>query len=67
MKSASRIAQLVHQFEKIEKAMKKYARGNIWVMESLTTVELNDNMDDNDDDQVNLADDGSIDEGDNLQ
>ena len=67
MKSAARIAQLVHQFEKIEKAVKEYARGNIQVMESLTTVGLDDNMDDNDDNQVNLADDDSIDEGDNSQ
>ena len=67
MKSAARIAQSVHQFEKIEKAMKEYTRGNTWVMESLTTAGLNDNMDDDDDDQVNFADDDSIDKGNNLQ
>ena len=67
MKSAARIAQSIHQFKKIEKAMKEYARGNTRIMESLTTVGLNDNMDDNDDNQVNLVDDDSIDEGDNLQ
>ena len=66
-KSAARIAQSIHQFEKIEKAAKEYARGNTRVMESLTTVGLNDNMDDDDDDRANLADDDSIGEGDNSQ
>ena len=28
MKSAARTTQLIHQFKKIEKAMKEYARGN---------------------------------------
>ena len=50
MKSATRIAQLAHQFKKIERATKEYTRGTTQVMESLTTVGLNDNMDDNDDD-----------------
>ena len=36
-------------------------------MESLTTVGLNDNMDDDDDDRANLVDDDSIGEGDNSQ
>ena len=67
MKSAARIAQLIHQLKKIEKATKEYAGENTCIMESLTTVGLNDNMDDNDDNQVNLADDNSIDEGDNSQ
>ena len=66
-KSAARIAQSIHQFEKIEKAAKEYARGNTRVMESLTTVGLNDNMDDDDDNQANLVDDNSIGEGDNSQ
>ena len=66
-KSAVRIAQSIHQFEKIEKSVKEYTRGNTRVMESLTTVGLNDNMDDDDDDQANLADDDSIGEGDNSQ
>ena len=66
-KSAARIAQSIHQFKKIEKATKEYARGNTRVMESLTTVGLNDNMDDDDDDRANLADDDSIGEGDNSQ
>ena len=67
MKSAASITQSAHQFEKIEKAVKEYARGNTQVMESLTAVGLNDNMDNDDDDQANLADDDNIDEGNNLQ
>ena len=47
--------------------MKEYAWGNTQVMESLTAVGLNDNMDYDDDDQANLADDDNIDEGNNLQ
>ena len=66
-KSAARIIQSVHQFEKVEKAAKEDTRGNTWVMESLTTVGLNANMDDNDDNRVNLVDEDSIDKGDNLQ
>ena len=66
-KSAARIGQLIHQFKKIEKAMREYARENTQVMESLTTVGLNDNMDVDDIDQANLADDDSINKGDNLQ
>ena len=67
MKSAASITQSAHQFEKIEKAVKEYTWGNTQVMESLTAVGLNDNMDDDDDDQANLADDDNIDEGNNLQ
>ena len=66
-KSAARIVQSVHQFEKIEKATKEYTWGNTQVLESLTTIGLHDHMDDNDDDRANLADDDSIEEYDDLQ
>ena len=60
-KSAIKIAQSAHKFEKIEKAAQAFVKGNTCLMES-HTMEVQDGTSDDDDDQVNLADNDSDDE-----
>ena len=60
-KSAIKIVQSAHKFEKIKKAAQAFTKGNTRLMESHTT-EVQDGTSDDDNDQVNLADNNSDDE-----
>ena len=53
-KSAAKVAQSIHQFEKIENAAKEFSRGTTRVTESLIINAPQDSMD-NDDNHANLA------------
>ena len=53
-KSTAKVAQSIHQFKKIENAVKEFSRGTTRVTECLIINAPQDSMD-NDDDCVNLA------------
>lgn len=63
-KSAARVLQSVHQFEKIERSAKEFSKTNPRVLESSAGDAPEDMLEDDDDERANLVNNGSGDEED---
>ena len=61
---ATRVAKLIHQFEKIETKVKEYSKSNTHTMDSLTTSGPHDVIDGNNNTWVHLVD--NYDSNDNM-
>ena len=54
MKSTIRITQFATQFEKIEKAMKEFSKSSTHLMDSMSTDNTSQEVQNDNDDRVNL-------------